>query len=219
MKNKTYYTVYKVTNKVDGKIYIGCHKTKNLDDGYMGSGKYLKRAIEKHGIVNFTKEIMFIYDNPEDMFLKESELVNEDFLTDNNTYNLKLGGEGGFDFLNKDTYENFSHSIPHMKKMEYVRKTKYPNGTFHGRKHSQKTISKMKSSSKSTNKQGFLGKSHTTETKQKISDITRFTSKGEKNSQYGTRWIHSLKLKLSKKIDKNDPLPQGWFEGRKIKWD
>ncbi len=39
-----YYTVYKITNQINGKIYIGSHKTNDLNDRYMGSGKYLIRA-------------------------------------------------------------------------------------------------------------------------------------------------------------------------------
>lgn len=42
---------------------------------------------------------------------------------------------------------------------------------------------------------------------------------GEKNSQYGKRWIHSLKLRTSKTIKKDEDLPQGWFEGRVIDFD
>lgn len=42
-----FYTVYKITNQIDGKIYIGSHKTLDLNDSYMGSGKYLRHAQEK----------------------------------------------------------------------------------------------------------------------------------------------------------------------------
>lgn len=42
---------------------------------------------------------------------------------------------------------------------------------------------------------------------------------GAGNSQFGTRWIHSLEEKCSKKIRSTDKLPKGWIEGRKIKFE
>lgn len=89
------FTVYKVTNDINGKIYIGAHKTNNPNDSYMGTGKNILKAHKKYGIENFTKQVLFEFDNSKDMYDKEAELVNEDFVNDPNTYNIKLGGEGG----------------------------------------------------------------------------------------------------------------------------
>lgn len=60
------YGIYRITNLTNGKMYIGQHTTSNLDDGYMGSGKLLKRAIAKYGRKNFRKEwLMFCEDADE----------------------------------------------------------------------------------------------------------------------------------------------------------
>ena len=111
-----FYTIYKITNLLDGKIYIGSHKTKKLDDAYMGSGKYLVHAQKKYGMENFKKEILFVFDNSEEMYAKEAEIVNEEFLVTENTYNLKVGGFGGWDYANSDP-NNPTHSVDHMKMM------------------------------------------------------------------------------------------------------
>ena len=89
---KKYYTIYKITNLINGKIYIGFHSTNDLDDGYMGSGKGIKRAIKKYGEENFHKEILAIYDNQKDAEDLERELVNEDFVNRLDTYNMTIGG-------------------------------------------------------------------------------------------------------------------------------
>lgn len=207
-----YYTIYKVTNQINGKIYIGSHKTKNLDDGYMGSGKYLRRAIEKNGVENFSKEILFVFDNPEDMYAKEAELVNEEFLAEENTYNLKLGGCGGFDHLNNINYDNPTHTIEHMLYMSSrTDRAKNSEAISEGLLKYYETHPGRKTS-------GFTGKKHSQETKSKIS-LSISKRPKEQNSQYGTRWIHSLELQKSKKIKKTDSLPLGWLEGRKIKFN
>jgi len=52
------YIIYKTTNLINGKIYVGQHKTDIKEDGYLGSGKLLRLAILKYGINNFIREIL-----------------------------------------------------------------------------------------------------------------------------------------------------------------
>lgn len=89
------YVVYRIRNKIDRKIYVGVHKTKNLNDSYMGSGKRIIRAIKKHGVENFDKKILFVFDNEVDMINMERKIVTNEFLERSDTYNITLGGWGG----------------------------------------------------------------------------------------------------------------------------
>ncbi len=91
-----YYTVYKVTNLANGKIYIGRHITDDPNDNYLGSGTRITAAHRKYGIKNFVKEILFIFDNKEDMILKESELVDLEYVQKDSNYNVVPGGGDGW---------------------------------------------------------------------------------------------------------------------------
>ena len=118
-----YFTVYKTTNNINGKYYIGKHKTTLLEDNYLGSGKLLKQAIEKYGVESFSKEILFVFDNEKDMNDKERELV----VISEETYNLCEGGNGGFDYINRSGIAKFAgkkHSEETKQKIAKYRKGK-----------------------------------------------------------------------------------------------
>lgn len=91
----TIYIVYKTTNIINGRYYIGKHKTSNPNDSYLGSGRLLKNAIAKYGKKNFKKEILKIFDCEDDAFDYEQKIVNESLTSDPDSYNLSTGGLGG----------------------------------------------------------------------------------------------------------------------------
>lgn len=95
------HTVYKITNIVNNKIYIGVHKTDNPYDSYKGTDVIILKAHAKYGLDNFSKEILFTYDTGDDFvneslaYSKEAELVDQEFVDREDTYNIDLGGKGG----------------------------------------------------------------------------------------------------------------------------
>jgi len=96
-----HYIIYKITNKINGRYYIGRHATTNLNDGYMGSGRAIKNALLKYGLENFTKEIIATAETTEKLWELEKEIVNETIVNDPLSYNMCYGGKHYLDGLKK----------------------------------------------------------------------------------------------------------------------
>jgi len=157
-----FYTIYKVTNLLNEKFYIGKHVTNNLDDGYMGSGKLIKQAIKKHGIQNFSKEILFIFDNEEEMNLKERELV----VVNENTYNLCDGGKGGWSYINRN-------DIPKFRGRKHKEESKAKMGHFGNQNCKGRTLTEEHKAKIGKALAGKPGKPKSEEHKRKISESLR----------------------------------------------
>lgn len=105
------YYIYKTTCLPSGKYYYGVHSERRQSDGYIGCGicsdgtaialkkKGVKSAfldsVIKYGYHNFKKEILMFFDNIDDAYKKEAEIVNKDCLKDKMCLNIKIGGFGG----------------------------------------------------------------------------------------------------------------------------
>lgn len=104
------YIVYETTNLINRKIYIGVHQTidPTIYDYYIGCGCFANQpctyahpktafqyAVKKYGPKNFVRKILATFNTPEEAFLLEEEIVNEEFLKRDDVYNMILGGAGG----------------------------------------------------------------------------------------------------------------------------
>jgi hypothetical protein len=206
-----FYTVYKTTNLINGKIYVGLHITEDLHDSYLGSGKQIQAAIKKYGKENFKREYIKICENPTEMYNLEAEIVNEDFVKRTDTYNMKTGGTGSWYHVNSNTEEKKKSSSRGgqtrsrrddnpFKNPEWQKQYDWTRDPEHLRKINAKAntaeaIAKKKETWKNNGR-----------------------GKGEKNSQFGTCWIYHPEYG-NKKISKEELdkfLSLGYTKGRKI---
>lgn len=167
------YCIYRTTNLINGKTYVGQHKYKNLDDNYFGSGVLIKQAIKKYGKENFKKEIL------------EANIPNVDLANDfeqmyilferakgKAEYNIANGGKG-LGSISEDTKKKIGDAnkislLGKRQSKETIRKRVEKNT---GKKRSEE--SKKKTSD------NLMGHSVTEETKIKMSE----THKGKKLSE------------------------------------
>jgi hypothetical protein len=182
----------------------------------MGSGKVIKRAIEKHGISNFKKDILEYFDDSHAMYAREKQIVTDEFLLREDTYNIMRGGHGGFDYINKnnlgvtDHWKNNpeSHIIGSIKGGNKTKELKKgihdPNNRFKGWVNEEhQTLTTIAAQSQEARDK-------------RINTFNEINHQsGEKNSQFATRWItNNIE---NKKIKKTDTLPIGWKYGRVIR--
>jgi hypothetical protein len=195
---KKHHIIYKTTNLLSGRYYIGMHSTNNLDDGYMGSGDLIRKSIKKHGKENHKFEILERCDSREELASREEELVNLQEIAKKDCMNLKVGGSGGLDGLTEQQINKIRKDPYYRKKISQI---------------SSKTLKRLHSEGK-IKYNTFIGKKHSEETKKKISESAKGRGKGSYNSQFGTCWITNEKE--NKKIKKGDLIPEGWRLGRKM---
>ena len=158
IRRKALFYIYRITNKINGKTYVGQYEYKKLNDNYMGSGILLKRAQKKYGMKNFKKEILVFNISKQE----HADLLEETFIAverekvgKENCYNVADGGQGENGckgkHLSEEHKRNISESNKNKKKSEEHRiklseskiGEKNPNygkpGTFKGKHHSEET--------------------------------------------------------------------------------
>ena len=148
--------IYETINLINGKKYIGKHKSKEFDKNYYGSGTYLKKALEKYGKENFSiKIIEEISDDKDYKYLSERErswIEVTNAVKSDKYYNNSYGGEDeGWSGVNEAFKET----------------NNYPT-KFKGKHHSIKTKIKLSNALKGR-VSPMKGKHLSKETKAKIS--------------------------------------------------
>lgn len=152
--------IYKTTNLINGKIYIGQEKGNNPK--YFGSGKILKIAIQKYGIENFKKEILQECNNQKELDDLETNYINIQKCFPPNGYNICNGNFGGDNFTNNPNKEE-------IRKKLKLSAHGWDFCNWSGRTHSEQSKLKI-SESKKGKASKPAGWHHTEETKDKISN-------------------------------------------------
>lgn len=150
--------IYKTTNKINGKIYIGLDSRNNPK--YLGSGTYIKSAIKKYGKENFTKEILQECNSVNELKTAEIYWIKQLNSKAPNGYNLTNGGDGCF---------GYKHTKETRQKLHNIGLGKQSSNK--GKHHSLESKMKMSVS--------HIGKKQSVEHKNKIS----IALKGNRNKE------------------------------------
>ena len=151
-----------ITNKIDGKKYIGQTIEKDINERWKchfkksSKCRYLKHALDKYGKENFKFSIICICfdsdcDNYENDYMKKYNTIVP------NGYNLRQAGNNGNH--NEETKDKISKSLTlyysnltDEQKLKYKERCSGINGSMFGKKHTQESKEKMKNNIKTKKK-------------------------------------------------------------------
>jgi len=220
--------IYKITNKLNGKIYIG--KDTTSDSKYFGSGKLIVRAIKKYGIDNFEKEI--IEECSDYKSLSEREMFWINFFNSTNLlegYNISNGGDGGDTISNNpnrnEIIENISNGLKNRIFSEEHRKNlslnhasgKIKKGKTYEEIYGKKKSQKIKSRLKDARKKYKTEKERLGENYERVIEILKTKFKGDcnpmrKNKYY---WYYNPATQKTTRVIEGGLIPDGYVKGRK----
>lgn len=201
--------IYKTTNLINNKIYIG--QDKNNDPDYLGSGNLIKKAIKKYGKENFSKEILCECNTIDELNDKERFYINEySSMNKKIGYNIAVGGTNGVMLNRKHSEETKKKmSISSLGKKKSENHCKNLSLSLKGR---IMPVEERKRRSEQSPLKGQKKCPLSSETKQKISnskkgrhpsketrDKMRESHMGIKNSFYGKKHTEDF-MKTKRKV-------------------
>ena len=167
--------IYKTTNILNGMYYIGMHRTDNIEDKYLGSGRRLLKAIKEFGKENFIREIIQFAQSDEEVMALEKYYVSSEVVNDPLSYNMMTGGAGRLSFGE----ENNLSEEGYQRLVESGKRYSGENNPFYGKEHTNETKSLLSAlaSSRIGSKNSFFGKTHSEEFKKNISELKKGKNK------------------------------------------
>jgi len=200
--------IYKTTNLINGKIYIG--QEKGDDINYLGSGKILKLSVKKYGAENFKKEILQTCSNKIELDEYEIFWINNSNCLHPIGYNICNGNFGGDNFTNNPNKEDIRKKLKEKAIIRCEINTTncgFPICNWSGRTHSDQAKEKMSNSKKGKASRG-IGWHHSDKTKQKLSEKSINITYEEK---YGIEKSEIIKQKnreksIGRSYDRSDIL-------------
>jgi len=176
-KQKKYHYLYKTTNLINDKFYVGMHSTDDLNDGYLGSGKHLRNSINYYGKQNFKFEILEFFNSREILIEEEEKLVDRDFIKDPLCMNLRIGGHGAFPFHTFNLGSKRTEETK-IKMGEWIRTDEYKI------KISEANLGKIRTDEhKEKYHNCKIGKKHSEASKLNMSEVMKGKNKGKKHSE------------------------------------